>query len=194
MSDIALRVTRSSRNLWRTRAQRLWTTVGILIAVIAFLVSMLVIQKIDITQLESQYKQVEAERDALKRELVELAEKVEEPIVVNAEPQDDSIVNAEPLGKFKITYYCPCKGCSEGWDTQTSTGAIAQEGITIAVDPKVIPYGTLLYIEGIGYRIAQDCGGAIQGQEIDVYMNRHSDIPEEGTHDADVYLINTREV
>lgn len=52
----------------------------------------------------------------------------------------------------------------------TYSGAIVEEGRTIAVDPKVIPLGWWVYIDGIGLRKAEDIGSAIKGKMIDVYM------------------------
>jgi len=43
--------------------------------------------------------------------------------------------------------------------------------VTIAVDPSVIPIGSRVYIEGLGYFVAQDTGSAIKGKRIDVFMN-----------------------
>ncbi|MEI7885380.1 MAG: 3D domain-containing protein [Clostridia bacterium] len=53
--------------------------------------------------------------------------------------------------------------------TRTSTGTRPRIG-TIAVDPHVIPYGTKLYVEGYGFGIAEDCGGAIKNTKIDLFM------------------------
>ncbi|PZE19191.1 3D domain-containing protein [Paenibacillus xerothermodurans] len=53
----------------------------------------------------------------------------------------------------------------------TSTGTKVTEGRTIAVDPKVIPLGWWVYIEGLGFRRAEDTGGAVKGNKIDVYFN-----------------------
>ncbi|TJY38585.1 DUF348 domain-containing protein [Cohnella pontilimi] len=53
----------------------------------------------------------------------------------------------------------------------TRSGTRVQEGRTIAVDPKVIPLGWWVYIEGIGLRRAEDTGSAIKGKKIDVYYD-----------------------
>lgn len=52
----------------------------------------------------------------------------------------------------------------------TSVGAKAQRGV-IAVDPRVIPYGTQMYVPGYGYGVALDCGGAIKGNRIDLFYD-----------------------
>ncbi|WAH35724.1 3D domain-containing protein [Alicyclobacillus dauci] len=53
----------------------------------------------------------------------------------------------------------------------TATGTLAETGRTVAVDPRIVPYGSLLYIDGIGWRVAEDTGGAIRGHHIDVLVD-----------------------
>ncbi|MFD2332426.1 ubiquitin-like domain-containing protein [Cohnella sp. GCM10020058] len=53
----------------------------------------------------------------------------------------------------------------------TASGTTVSEGRTIAVDPDVVPLGWWVYIEGIGFRRAEDTGSAIKGKKIDVYYD-----------------------
>lgn len=55
----------------------------------------------------------------------------------------------------------------------TATGTKAQINHTIAVDPKVIPYGSKVKIDGKEY-IAEDCGGAVKNNIIDVWVKNES--------------------
>lgn len=73
---------------------------------------------------------------------------------------------------YTVTAYCGCVKCCGKTDGITATGTRATEGRTIAVDPNVIPYGTTVYINGQAY-VAEDCGGAIKGNHIDMYFNSH---------------------
>ena len=102
----------------------------------------------------------------------------------------------QELGNYSLTAYCPCKICCEQFAASpvNKTGAIGvgvYEGITVAVDPKKIPYGTKLYIEGVGVRIAADCGGAIKGNKIDVYYTSHKEAIQSGLAHTErkVYII-----
>jgi len=61
--------------------------------------------------------------------------------------------------------YTPHEG---GIGTRTYTGVSVRYG-AVAVDPEVIRLGTLLYVEGYGYAIAVDKGGAIKGNRIDLF-------------------------
>lgn len=57
----------------------------------------------------------------------------------------------------------------------TATGTKAKYG-TLAVDPRIIPYGTKVYIKELGKVFtAEDCGGGIKGNKVDIYMNSESD-------------------
>ncbi len=76
---------------------------------------------------------------------------------------------------FKVTAYCPCEKCcgrySDGL-TSTNTDAYSKG---VAVDPQLIPYGIVLDIPEYGKVIADDCGGAIKGNRLDVRFKTHQE-------------------
>ncbi len=91
-------------------------------------------------------------------------------------------VNAGGGELFEITAYCPCRICCQkysnelnGGEPHTATGTVPEAGRTIAVDPTVIPYGSVVEIEGLGTFIAEDCGGKIKENHIDVYFDTHEE-------------------
>lgn len=102
----------------------------------------------------------------------------------------DSKYEFKYLDTYKITYYCDERTdhiC--GGSGITASGVPTNVGTTIAVDPNVIPYGTEVYIEGIGFRIAQDRGGAVNGNHIDVLVQTHEEALALGTTYKDVWVI-----
>lgn len=94
----------------------------------------------------------------------------------------------ENLGVFDLTYYCACEICCDVETGITATGTPVVEGRTIAVDPSVIPYGTQVIINGHVFT-AEDCGGSVRGNHIDIYVNDHQTALELGRGQAEVYLV-----
>lgn len=104
------------------------------------------------------------------------------------------------LGQFDLTAYCPCSVCCGVWAENRPTdkngkeivygasGEALKSGISVAVDPDLIPYGTRLIINGKEY-IAHDCGGAIKGNKIDIYFTSHGEALEFGRKSGEVYVI-----
>lgn len=97
--------------------------------------------------------------------------------------------NIRYSGEFKVSYYCACKQCCGKTDGITASGVKAEEGITVAADTSMFPFGTKIYIVGIGERTVQDKGGAIKGNKIDVYVKSHDRIPKVGVHNASVWVV-----
>lgn len=92
------------------------------------------------------------------------------------------------MGRFKLTAYCACSKCCGKSDGITASGTKAKQGRTIAVDPKQIPYGTKVAINGHTY-VAEDCGSGIGKSCIDVFFDSHKEALNFGVQYADVYII-----
>lgn len=95
----------------------------------------------------------------------------------------------------KITVTATAYTDSSG--NKTASGRMPQYGV-IAVDPKVIPLGTRLYVESTddgkswsyGYCVAGDTGGAIKGNKIDLYYNSERECVRFGRRTAIVYVLD----
>lgn len=83
-----------------------------------------------------------------------------------SEPEVESSGDMTYLGDFYCTGYTVANGPLTALGDRTEDVV----GYAIAVDPTVIPYNSTVYIEGIGYRVARDCGGAIKGNRLDVLV------------------------
>ncbi len=86
-------------------------------------------------------------------------------------------------------YTASCKGCSG----ITKTGINLKKNPyakVIAVDPKVIPLGTKVYVEGYGEAIAGDIGGAIKGNKIDVFISNYGRALQWGRKTVKVQILD----
>lgn len=111
-----------------------------------------------------------------------------EPVTEEVEETAEPAPELQSLGTFKLTAYCPCPKCCGEWaDGITYTGTEATAGRTVAVDPKVIPLGSTVYINGSAY-VAEDIGGAIKGNRIDVYFPDHKTALQFGVQHAEVEI------
>lgn len=111
-----------------------------------------------------------------------------------ANVDDEQTIIFISLGEFKLTAYCPCEICCGIWANNRPNGIVygaigeeLKEHYSIAVDPNVIPYGTEVIINGNVYK-AQDCGGAIKGNRIDIYFEDHNEALEFGVQYAEIFL------
>lgn len=91
------------------------------------------------------------------------------------------------LMKMVATAYCP-NGCCGSSGGRTATGRKAEYGI-VAVDPRVIPLGSNLYIDRYGFAIAADTGRKIKGTRIDLCFPTHREALRFGRKTIKVLLL-----
>lgn len=92
----------------------------------------------------------------------------------------------ESLGKWRLTFYCPCHTCSGNWGHRTSSGARCTEGVTAAC--AILPPGTVVKIDGYGERVIQDTGSGVRGQHLDIFMESHRQCLNHGVKYREVWI------
>jgi 3D (Asp-Asp-Asp) domain-containing protein len=105
-----------------------------------------------------------------------------QPVKVKAETVDPSKLNVIKSFTVEATAYTYT-------GNRTATGVYPREGL-IAVDPRVIPLGTQVYVEGYGYAIAADTGGAIKGNIIDVFFPNLQTCMNWGRRPVQIYILD----
>lgn len=105
---------------------------------------------------------------------------------------DGEVLTYSRTDKFRTTAYTHLDA---GCDNITATGTKVRIG-SVAVDPKVIAYGTRMFIicnDGsyvYGIATAEDCGGGIKGKEIDLYMPTRKEAFQYGVRQCTVYFLD----
>lgn len=128
-----------------------------------------------------EYTEKQEEHTEPKAEIRQIVKQVTEQIT-EKEEKPESYTKKQMVA----TAYCSCKKCCGKYAENrpkdengeeiviTASGTRAKAGRTIAVDKSVIPFGTEIIIDGKTY-IAEDTGGAIKGNRIDIYFDNHDE-------------------
>ncbi len=112
-------------------------------------------------------------------------------------PEESCVEPEEPDWiEYVVTAYCGCRECVGNWYTEgytlTASGWGAQAGVTIAADESY-PFGTVLYLEGLGERVVMDRGNAIVGNHLDLYFDTHEEACEWGMRTVRGYVVEATE-
>lgn len=150
--------------------------------------------------LKNKNNQLEASKNDLIIDNLELQKSLKKAASVGVTPQsykiydsntlEPSIKKGKYLGKFLGTAYTPSADECGNNKGITSSGQPIIPGVSIAVDKKHWPYGTVFYIKGLGYTVAMDTGSAIKGQKRFDFAVLDKDFAYELGHQYyDVYLV-----
>ena len=139
-------------------------------------------------------------------EIVEVStqKEVETEIQTETEVEPTSRTELVSMGTFTITAYCSCEiCCSSEWANNRpldeygnpivygASGEVLVPDYSIATDVGLIPYGETILINDQEY-VAHDCGGAIKGNRIDIYMSSHEKALEWGVQNIEIFKVVER--
>jgi len=104
---------------------------------------------------------------------------------VRREPESAAVIH---LGTFTVRAYTHYLSPGVAL-SKTATGTVPLSGRTVAVDPRIIPLGSKIHIEGVGERIAEDTGGKIKGKRLDLFLPSTRECRRFGVQTQEVHLL-----
>ena len=116
---------------------------------------------------------------------------VSQPVEQSREEVQVSSAGEEAVKEMTVTataYTAYCTGCSGTTATGIDLRANPNQRV-IAVDPRVIPPGSKVWVEGYGEAIAGDTGGAIKGNKIDVFVPTKADAYKWGRKQVKIRIV-----
>lgn len=148
-------------------------------------------------RVSTQYEVIKENGKEVKRNVISetiMQEKRNQVVAVGTKPTGAQAINVNISSGREIyvsstAYTASCNGCSG----VTATGLNLKNNPNakvIAVDPSIIPLGSKVYVEGYGYAVAADKGGAIKGHKIDVFFSSTSDAYRWGVKKVKVRILN----
>ncbi|MGL5314001.1 MAG: 3D domain-containing protein [Peptostreptococcaceae bacterium] len=140
---------------------------------------------------ENTYQLIYEDGELVEKKLVQetVSQEPVDKIVKKGIKEDVIIASRGSSSRSGNSTYMKVVATAYAGDGITSTGTKPKWG-TIAVDPRVIPYGTKVYIPQFNMTFtAEDCGGAIKGNKIDIFMMSDSECYNWGRRTIDVYIL-----
>lgn len=167
--------------------RRMWELIAFLMIMLSVFLGVLLVDAFA-DQLEQRAERVgntDQMEQAAADELSWISEQLDEEPAPYEDPQESEKIEAaldwHYIEDCELTAYCSCSACCGEWALDrpdgivyTASGAEAQANHTIAVDPDVIPLGAWVEIDGDpNLYHAEDVGGSVNGNHIDVYFDGH---------------------
>ncbi|NLD49534.1 MAG: hypothetical protein GX660_20475 [Clostridiaceae bacterium] len=154
----------------------------------------------ELEELRIRNRELEEINAELSQDNIELQNTLKKAASVGIKPQNYTSFNdlspskkverGDYVGKFHGTAYTPCKDECGNNNGITNSGKPIIPGVSVAVDKKYWPLGTIFYIKGLGYAVAMDTGSAIKGKyRFDFAVFDRNFAKKLGTDYWDVYLI-----
>lgn len=161
------------------------------------------------TEIEHKYVNGTLEKSTIQKEVVvtepvdkiiEIGTKEPKPVVARRQQSQPSRGGARNVivmnaSAYDLSYESTGKRPGDRGYGLTASGTKARPGVA-SVDPRVIPLGTKLYIESLdgrpdyGYAVAEDTGGAIKGNKIDLFFSSRSEALRFGRRNVRVHILN----